>query len=79
MISGVAWPIEGMPLALQYFSFVLPFTLPIFAIRSITFKGFTFFNRTILLGFSVPMLWILGLIVLCSIGLKRNRLTSNKM
>ena len=79
LILGVVWPLEGMPLGMQYFSRILPFTLPTIAIKSITLKGFTFFNRTILIGFSVPILWILGLIVLCSIGLKRNRLTSNKM
>ena len=37
--KGVMWPLEGMPLALRYISYVLPTTYAAEAMRSIMGRG----------------------------------------
>lgn len=67
---GIFWPLEGMPIYLQYFSFLLPFTLPSIAVRDVLAKGWGFAYPSIIAGYSITTIWIVVLLILCLIGLK---------
>lgn len=40
VISGVLWPLEGMPVGLRYFSLAFPTTWGVKAMRSILLRGY---------------------------------------
>lgn len=68
--TGVFWPLEGMPLYLQYISYLLPFTLPSIAVRDILTKGWSIAHGSVIAGYGVTISWIIVLLILCLIGLK---------
>ena len=59
LLSGVVWPLEGMPVFLCYVSYFLPQTIPIEALRSIFVKGLDFERAEVYHGFSVSLAWII--------------------
>ena len=67
---GIFWPLEGMPLYLQYVAFLLPFTLPSIAVRNVLAKGWTIAHASVIAGYGITITWIVGLLILCLIGLK---------
>lgn len=64
------WPVEGMPDVLRQFSYALPFTLPILAVRDIIFKGLTILHFSVFAAFGVTIAYIVGFFVLSIIALK---------
>ncbi|CAG9797343.1 unnamed protein product [Chironomus riparius] len=70
ILCGIFWPLEGMPIYLQYISFLLPFTLPSIAVRDILAKGWGFSYMSVIAGYSITTVWIVVLLILCLIGLK---------
>ncbi|CRL04755.1 CLUMA_CG017815, isoform A [Clunio marinus] len=64
-LSGVFWPVEGVPHYLKFLSYMLPFTLPSKTFVNIMFTNLPFHNPTIYLGFVVIGGWILGELVIC--------------
>jgi ABC-type multidrug transport system permease subunit len=68
--SGIFWPLEGMPIYLQYIAFLLPFTLPSIAVRNILAKGWTIAHSSVIAGYGITTIWIVVLLTLCLIGLK---------
>ncbi|CAL8138002.1 unnamed protein product [Orchesella dallaii] len=57
-LAGLFWPIEGLPLVLQYIVSVLPCTLASDSVRSIVNRGWGFFHPKVWPGFAVTLAWI---------------------
>ncbi|KAH8032548.1 hypothetical protein HPB51_026001 [Rhipicephalus microplus] len=57
MISGILWPLEGIPMAVRVVSYVLPLTLPADAFRSVMSKGWGLFHTHVMLGVFVSVTW----------------------
>ncbi|XP_034939322.1 ABC transporter G family member 23-like [Chelonus insularis] len=71
LLSGWLWPVEGMPDALQYISYIfIPTTIPILSLRSIIDKGYGWDESEVYQGFLVIMGWIAVFIGCALIGLK---------
>lgn len=70
LLSGIFWPLEGMPIYLQYVAFLLPFTLPSIAVRNILAKGWSIAHASVIAGYGITTVWIVVLLTLCLIGLK---------
>ncbi|OXA50402.1 ABC transporter G family member 23 [Folsomia candida] len=67
-LAGSIWPVEGMPIILQYVSYGLPGTLACEAFRSIVVRGWGFSHIYVWTGFLstfawVCLYWILGIFV----------------
>ncbi|CAL8085041.1 unnamed protein product [Orchesella dallaii] len=66
-LSGIGWPVEGMPEKLQTIVNILPCTLPAESLRSIVARGLEFSDHRVWPGFValfVHMLFYSGLIML---------------
>ncbi|ODN00401.1 ABC transporter G family member 23 [Orchesella cincta] len=59
MLSGIMWPLEGMPIGFQYFSYLLPCQLPSEAMRSIVSRGWDFSHSHVWPGFASIVGWII--------------------
>jgi len=57
-ISGALWPVEGMPIALQYVSYFLPCTLTSEAMRSMFARGWAFSHPNVWPGYAALTGWI---------------------
>lgn len=73
ILCGLLWPLEGMPIFLRNFAFVFPFTVPTMAVRNILEKGWSIAHPQVYNGFIVIFLWIVGLFILCLLGLRRQK------
>ncbi|CAG2100651.1 unnamed protein product [Medioppia subpectinata] len=51
LISGVIWPLEGMPPVIRNISYFLPQTLSIIALRNVMLKGWSLTYQYVYLGF----------------------------
>ena len=49
IVSGIIWPLQGMPTLVKYISYASPLTLPGEAMRSVVSRGW---------GFTYPLIWI---------------------
>lgn len=58
MLSGMFWPLEGLPQALRYVGYSLPCTLAGEAMRSMIIRGWDFFHPKVWPGFAVAGAWI---------------------
>lgn len=67
------WPVEGMTLGVRYISKILPFTIPIMAIRDVMEKGHTIHDPVVYTAHIITFTWIIGLLVLCNLLLKWRR------
>nr|CAD7257242.1 unnamed protein product [Timema shepardi] len=74
LLSGTIWPLEGMHVALQYFSKCLPLTLPTTALRCLMARGWSIWESDIYLGFVACIIWILLFIALSILVMKIKKL-----
>ncbi|XP_037967605.1 ABC transporter G family member 23 isoform X2 [Plutella xylostella] len=58
LLSGVIWPIEGMPWILRYISTCLPLTLATSSLRSILTRGWPITDPEVYMGFISTLIWI---------------------
>lgn len=58
LLSGVIWPIEGMPYILRYISLCLPLTLATTSLRSMLTRGWSLVEQDVYLGFISTIVWI---------------------
>lgn len=74
LLSGVIWPIEGMPWILRYVSLCLPLTLATNSLRSILTRGWPFTDSEVYMGFVSTLAWIAVflLVTLLILKFKRN-------
>ncbi|XP_064650720.1 ABC transporter G family member 20-like isoform X2 [Lineus longissimus] len=70
LLSGIIWPIEAMPKALQYISMVLPMTYPAEAMRYILSRGWDMTYMAVWRGFLVTVGWGWALFALSILILK---------
>ncbi|XP_055905605.1 ABC transporter G family member 23 isoform X2 [Eupeodes corollae] len=73
LLSGVIWPIEGMPIVLKYISLVLPLTLATSSLRSILTRGWTIVEPAVYSGFLSTLAWIVLFLVFTLIVLRSKR------
>lgn len=58
LLSGVIWPIEGMPTVLRYVSLCLPLTMATTSLRSMLTRGWSILEQDVYLGFVSTIIWI---------------------
>lgn len=70
--GGVYWPIENSPYVLQWFSTLLPSTVPVNSMRNIMFRGWGIHYFQVYIGFIVTYIWLFIFIVVSVLALKTN-------
>ncbi|KAK7080025.1 hypothetical protein SK128_016282 [Halocaridina rubra] len=70
LLSGIVWPVEGMPDALRYISLVLPQTYACDAIRAILYRGWNITYWTVYMGYIVTAAWLLLHLVITLIAIR---------
>ncbi|XP_035714198.1 ABC transporter G family member 20 isoform X1 [Folsomia candida] len=60
ILAGVLWPTEGLPIGLQYVSYLLPSKLASDSMRSIISRGWEFSHIGVWPGFAVTAAWIVA-------------------
>ncbi|XP_055389229.1 ABC transporter G family member 23 isoform X2 [Condylostylus longicornis] len=73
LLSGVIWPIEGMPLVLRYVSLCLPLTLATTSLRAILTRGWQIYEADVYYGFLATLGWIVLFLVITMIILRSKR------
>ncbi|XP_039492178.1 ABC transporter G family member 20 isoform X1 [Drosophila santomea] len=73
LLSGVIWPIEGMPVVLRYISLCLPLTLATSSLRSILTRGWAILESDVYIGYVSTLSWIVGFLVLTLLVLRSKR------
>ncbi|XP_017959621.1 ABC transporter G family member 23 isoform X5 [Drosophila navojoa] len=73
LLSGVIWPIEGMPVVLRYISLCLPLTMATSSLRSILTRGWAISESDVYVGYLSTLSWILGFLVLTLLVLRSKR------
>uniref|UniRef100_A0A0K2U568 ATP-binding cassette sub-family G member 20 n=1 Tax=Lepeophtheirus salmonis TaxID=72036 RepID=A0A0K2U568_LEPSM len=58
LLSGIVWPIEGMPSSLKYVSYIFPQTIACEAMRGILSRGWDPRWKVVFLGFVATTIWI---------------------
>lgn len=51
-------------------AYLLPFTIPSISVRNVLSKGWPITHPTVLMGYVTTISWIIGLLLLCLIGLR---------
>src|SRR4051812_19980040 len=59
ILSGLVWPIEGMPYVLRMISYFLPQTMAIKSMRSIIARGLYITDWQVYIGFLSSIGWII--------------------
>jgi ABC-type multidrug transport system permease subunit len=59
LISGIIWPLNGMPQFMQYVSYVSPLTYSAEAMRAIMSRGWSITYATVWLGIGTSLAWSL--------------------
>lgn len=73
LLSGVIWPIEGMPLVLRYVAYFLPLTQATTALRCMLTRGWGMDESEVYLGFIATLSWIALFLVVTMVVLKFKR------
>lgn len=73
LLSGVIWPIEGMPLALGYVSTFLPLTLATGSLRALLTRGWEITEPSVYYGFISTIVWIAIFLTISLLVLKFKR------
>lgn len=58
LLSGIVWPIQGMPKGLQYISYLLPQTYACDSIRAILYRGWNITYPEVYIGFLITIAWM---------------------
>ncbi|XP_070505528.1 ABC transporter G family member 20-like [Chironomus tepperi] len=67
VLSGMFWPVEGMPSVIKAISLITPTTLPGISLLNIIQKGYTLADRSVFMGFIVASGWV---VFSCYFGLR---------
>ncbi|XP_031632902.1 ABC transporter G family member 20 isoform X4 [Contarinia nasturtii] len=73
LLSGVIWPIEGMPFILKYISYCLPLTQATTALRCMLTRGWSIMEQEVYLGFISTLTWIAIFLAVTMIVLRLKR------
>lgn len=72
-ISGVIWPVEGMPTFLRYISQGLPLTMATTSLRSMLTRGWDISEPDVYDGFISTIIWIVVFLTISIMVLKFKR------
>lgn len=75
-VTGMLWPLEGMPKFLQQFAHCLPGTDPILSMHDILRRGKSILESQVYRGFLITIVWILFECATCIIILKMKSKTT---
>lgn len=70
LLSGVIWPIEGMPWILRSISLFLPLTMATTSLRSMLTRGWSITTPDVYYGFCATLAWILIFLTISLMVLK---------
>lgn len=73
LLSGVIWPVEGMPTVLRYVSHGLPLTMATTALRSMLTRGWSITEPDVYKGFVSTITWIAVFLTISMLVLKFKR------
>ncbi|XP_017780576.1 PREDICTED: ABC transporter G family member 20 isoform X1 [Nicrophorus vespilloides] len=73
LLSGVIWPIEGMPAILRYISTFLPLTMATTSLRAMLTRGWSIIERDVYMGFLSTITWIVIFLTVSMLVLKFKR------
>lgn len=73
LLSGVIWPIEGMPLVLRYVALGLPLTMATTSLRSMLTRGWAITEPDVYNGFLATIIWIALFLIITLVVLKFKR------
>lgn len=73
LLSGVIWPIEGMPTVLRYVSTFLPLTLATTSLRAMLTRGWSIAEPAVYYGFLATVIWIVAFLTISMLVLKFKR------
>lgn len=73
LLSGVIWPIEGMPTVLRYISTFLPLTLATTSLRAMMTRGWSMVESDVYYGFISTIVWIVLFLTISLLVLKLKR------
>lgn len=57
LLSGTVWPVQAMPDAMRYISYILPQTIPIESMRYILSRGWDTSYPEVAIGFGITIAW----------------------
>ena len=70
-VSGLFWPIENMPLLIQYSGQLTPFSFPIHSLRCILYREWTLTYFEVYMGFVITYVWIALFLIIALIFLRK--------
>jgi ABC-type multidrug transport system permease subunit len=70
VLSGVLWPLEGMPTVLRYLGSALPMTYPAQAMRAAMGRGWGLEYEEVWRGFVLGITWFVVFLFIAGIGLR---------
>ncbi|XP_011871615.1 PREDICTED: ABC transporter G family member 23 isoform X2 [Vollenhovia emeryi] len=73
LLSGVIWPVEGMPTILRYISQGLPLTMATTALRSMLTRGWSISEPNVYNGYISTIIWIIVFLTISLLVLKFKR------
>ncbi|XP_059488543.1 ABC transporter G family member 20 isoform X1 [Neocloeon triangulifer] len=73
LLSGVIWPVEGMPTVLRFISQGLPLTMATTSLRSMLTRGWGIDEPDVYMGFVSTIIWIVLFLTISLIVLKVKR------
>ncbi|XP_067210518.1 ABC transporter G family member 23 isoform X2 [Linepithema humile] len=73
LLSGVIWPVEGMPTFLRYISQGLPLTMATTALRSMLTRGWSITEPDVYNGYISTIIWIIVFLTISLLVLKFKR------
>ncbi|KAG5345492.1 ABCGN protein, partial [Acromyrmex charruanus] len=73
LLSGVIWPVEGMPTILRYISQGLPLTMATTALRSMLTRGWSITESNVYNGYISTIIWIIVFLTISLLVLKFKR------
>ncbi|KZS17644.1 ABC protein, subfamily ABCH [Daphnia magna] len=76
VISGVCWPIEGMPFYFRSIAYAMPLTYAIESLRSIFTRGWGIERLDVYAGILISIAWIFALLIMCLIVIRVRKYAS---
>ncbi|KAL0110790.1 hypothetical protein PUN28_014028 [Cardiocondyla obscurior] len=70
LLNGCIWPLEGMPKALRWLSYVLPTTYSSISLRAIIYQGLSISNSQVYNGYLISIGWILLYFIITILGIR---------
>ena len=75
LLSGVLWPMEGMPVYLRYVSYFLPQTYAVESLRNIFGRGWGIERPEVYWGILISCAWIFALLAFSLIVVRVRKYT----